>query len=126
MTRKREGGFTLIELLIVVAIIGILAAIALPEFARYKQKGFNARVLNDIRNAITAEEALFATEEQYSACQDAGCNVALPNFLLSEGTTLKVDLVAGGDFYTATAAHPNGNLTADYDSQNGNIQETLN
>ena len=123
---NKEQGFTLIELLIVVAIIGILAAIAIPEFARYKTRGFNARVLNDIRNAITAEEANFATEEQYVQCQNAACNNSLPNFSLSEGTTLNVTIVGGGEFFAATASHPNGTLTADYSSQTGELVETFN
>ena len=58
--RKSEKGFTLIELLIVVAIIGILAAIAIPQFAAYRQRAFNSAALTDINNLQKSEAAFFS------------------------------------------------------------------
>ena len=63
MNRK---GFTLIELLIVVVIIGILAAIAIPKFANTKEKAYLASMKSDLRNLITAEEAYFADSVKYT------------------------------------------------------------
>jgi len=63
MNRK---GFTLIELLIVVVIIGILAAIAIPKFANTKQKAYQASMKSDLRNLVTAEEAYFSDSLKYT------------------------------------------------------------
>jgi type IV pilus assembly protein PilA len=62
MNRK---GFTLIELLIVVVIIGILAAIAIPKFASTKQKAYLASMKSDLRNLTTAQEAYFSDSLRY-------------------------------------------------------------
>jgi len=67
---RNKQGFTLIELLIVVAIIGILAAIAIPQFSSYRQKGFNSAAVSDIKNAKTAEESLFADHQTYGVTEN--------------------------------------------------------
>jgi type IV pilus assembly protein PilA len=64
--RSRKG-FTLIELLIVVAIIGILAAVAIPQFSAYRIKGFNSAATSDIRNFKTQMESDFADKQAYTA-----------------------------------------------------------
>ena len=67
LSRKSKGekGFTLIELLIVVAIIGILAAIAIPQFASYRQKAYNSAAQSDLKNFKTELEAFFADNQFY-------------------------------------------------------------
>ncbi len=61
----KSRGFTLIELLIVVAIIGILAAVAIPQFAAYRMRGYNAAADSDLKNLKTALEAYYADNQAY-------------------------------------------------------------
>ena len=65
MYTRKERGFTLIELLIVVVIIGILSAISIPKFANTKAKAYVAVMKSDLRNLMTAEEAVFADSMKY-------------------------------------------------------------
>lgn len=67
MLVKNRKGFTLIELLIVVVIIGILAAIAIPKFAATKDKAKLASVKTDLRNMMTAQEAYFSDYNTYAS-----------------------------------------------------------
>jgi len=69
---KTEKGFTLIELMIVVAIIGILAAIAIPQFSSYRARAFNAAAISDLNTARLSEEAVFADYQAYGASTTTG------------------------------------------------------
>jgi len=62
---RNKKGFTLIELLIVVAIIGILAAIAIPQFAAYRIRGYNAAAQTDVKNFKTAMESAYSDANAY-------------------------------------------------------------
>ena len=65
MRKAGHKGFTLVELMIVVAIIGILAAIAIPQFAAYRTRAFNTAAQSDLRNVRTSMEAWFADQQAY-------------------------------------------------------------
>ena len=65
MLKKGQKGFTLIELLIVVAIIGILAAIAIPQFGAYRARAYNSAAKSDLKNFKTAMEAAAADTQAY-------------------------------------------------------------
>ncbi len=85
MNRK---GFTLIELLIVVVIIGILAAIAIPKFANTKEKAYIASMKSDLRNLVTAEEAYFADSIKYAGATSCTSVPAKATFCETTGNTL--------------------------------------
>jgi prepilin-type N-terminal cleavage/methylation domain-containing protein len=95
----RSRGFTLIELLIVVVIIGLLAAIAIPKFANTKQKAYVAQMKSDLKNLATAEEAYFYDSTAYTTNL-----VDLNNFKPSTGVTLNV-LEATPMGWSAEALH---------------------
>ncbi|WP_457574253.1 type IV pilin protein [Desulfolithobacter sp.] len=63
--KNGEKGFTLVELMIVVAIIGILAAIAIPQFAKYRQRAFDSAAQTDLRNARVDLESYYAENMSY-------------------------------------------------------------
>jgi len=95
---RNSKGFTLIELLIVVVIIGILAAIAIPKFANTKEKAYVAAMKSDLRNLVTAEESYFADQVSYTTS-----TVAI-NFTPSTGVTITIG-AATGTGWSATAKH---------------------
>ena len=97
--KSNRKGFTLIELLIVVVIIGILAAIAIPKFANTKEKAYVASMKSDLRNLMTAEEGYFADFQAYGTTADV-------NFTETNGVTVVATPAgAGVPGYTANASH---------------------
>ncbi|MBI5327065.1 MAG: prepilin-type N-terminal cleavage/methylation domain-containing protein [Deltaproteobacteria bacterium] len=68
---RQKQGFTLVELLIVVAIMAILAAIAIPQFGSYRRRGYNASANSDLRNIRTTEEAMYADFQEYGTSHTA-------------------------------------------------------
>ncbi len=121
--KAQKAGFTLIELLVVVAIIGILAAVAIPLFSQYRQRGFDARALSDLRNAASAEEAYYAGAFSYVSCADAACEGSLPAFTKSATVSITMTATNGAEpFFTGVASSDSGVTTYTYDSTAGGIQ----
>ncbi|HEY4319664.1 MAG TPA: prepilin-type N-terminal cleavage/methylation domain-containing protein [Gemmatimonadales bacterium] len=108
MLRNRKG-FTLIELLIVVVIIGILAAIAIPKFAATKDKAKLASVKTDLRNAETAEEAYFS---DYNTYGDFGALQTASSYSLSVGNTMAITPSTSGYSIAASNSSISSTITS--------------
>jgi prepilin-type N-terminal cleavage/methylation domain-containing protein len=102
MARTVKKGFTLIELLIVVVIIGILAAIAIPKFANTKEKAYYAAMKSDLRNLVTAQEAYFSENQNLYANTIAAMGT---NYKASTGVTVTMTGGGTGTSWSASSTH---------------------
>lgn len=105
MLQQKRKGFTLIELLIVVVIIGILAAIAIPKFSSTKEKATVASMRSDLRNLATAQEAYFSDFQAYAPGIAATQASGFAAFQASSGNVVTV---VSGDAtgWSATVTNP--------------------
>ena len=100
---QNRKGFTLIELLIVVVIIGILAAIAIPKFANTKEKAVLASMKSDLRNLVTAQEAYFSDNQTYAPAIGAAQAAGVVAFVPSTNNTLTLSTMTAGSWAAEAA-----------------------
>lgn len=125
---KHSHGFTFIEFSVVLAILGILAAIAIPQYSSYRERAYNQTAINDLRNVAAAQEAFFADHQTYKAIEQCGkvepgvkCPVAdLPGVTqLSKGVSMTMTVAPGG--FVATARHHKASKICTWDSTKGGL-----
>ncbi len=118
LNRKNEKGFTLIELMIVIAIIGILAAIAIPQFSAYRTRSYNSSAQSDVRNIATAQEAYYVDNSTYTSNTD-NLSGASYGFMPSGNVTTAATATATS--YVITGAHSSGDKTYQLTGPGGTI-----
>jgi len=108
--RTNNRGFTLIELLIVVVIIGILAAIAIPKFANTKQKAVKSSMISDLRNLATAQEAFYADSTKYATTYGTTLAAGTVPFTTSQNNVLAISSSSNASGWAATITNVGYNV----------------
>ena len=114
---KREG-FTLIELMIVIAIIGILAAIAIPQFSAYRTRSYNSSAQSDVRNLATAQEAYYVDFSTYATGIGA---LSGSSYGYMQSGSVTASVIGSATAYTITGYHGSGDKTYTLTGPGGTI-----
>ena len=103
----KSQGFTLIELMVTVAITGILAAIAMPQFGEYRERAFDAEAELALRTVATAEEGYFLDYSTYKSCNQSDCHTFLTGVDPID-SRVTLEITSTGSAFTGTSTHASG------------------
>ncbi len=100
MATRTDTGFTLLELLVVVSIVGILASIAIPQYASYRARGYDSIVESQVRHIATGEEAFYAGSSRYTT--EVG---EMDGMVIDQNVTLTITAGNSGDIGSSFKIH---------------------
>ncbi len=120
-THKNTSGFTLIELLIVIAIIGILAAIAIPQFNQYKARAYDTASKADLHNLYLACKAYWSDNGSDQICTMTATSDPAYGFKSSPGVSIGIPPDTGTEASFAATAKHNSSTTTFTMNSSGNI-----
>lgn len=117
-TSHEGGGFSLIELLLAIGIVGLLVAIAFPQFLAYRARSVDSQMKSDLKNAAVAMETYFADKKVYTT---SVTDLVAIGFNQTNGVSLTINVTSPSSF-TVTATKPSGTQPSfTYDSNTGMI-----
>jgi type IV pilus assembly protein PilA len=115
---QRNQGLTLLELLVVIAVMGILAAIVVQQFSIYRSRSIDTQMRSDLKSAAMAMESYFADFQSYPT---SVTGIRTAGFRQTNGVTLTINITSPNSF-TLTAAKPSGTQASyTFDSSTGLI-----